>query len=223
MENTNVQTADASVIARINDLLQLDYDAVAAYALALKELDDPRLKQALEAHMADHQRHIQELERHLDRLDGMKMPLPHLSGVFKLAVQSVVALASDRKVLLAFKANEMQVRDKYMRAAESDLPIEVRDTVKRAALDEQRHYEWAVMSLEQLGADEDDADVQLTKGFKEVHARTADAVEAAERGAMSLAERARRAVKRDPVKTLVTAGLAVVGAGVILGGLARRR
>jgi hypothetical protein len=221
MEQT--KTADPTLIASINDLLQLDYDAVSAYSLALRELDSPRLKQELQAHMADHQRHIQELERHLDRLGGMKVPLPHLSGVFKLAVQAVVGAASDRKVLLAFKANEMQARDKYTRAAESDLPIEVRDTVRRAAEDEQRHYDWAVASLEQLGADEDDADVKLTKGFAQVHGRTADAIEAGERGAMNLAERARRMVRKDPVRTLVTAGLAVVGAGVVLASLARRK
>jgi hypothetical protein len=223
MKNTNTQTADATLVARLNDLLQLDQDALSAYELAIRELDSPRLKQELEAHRADHERHIQELERHLERIGGMKMPLPHLTGVFKLAVQAVVAAASDRKVLLAFKANEMQVRDKYMRAAESDLPIDIRDTVSRAAADEQRHYEWAVMSLEQLGADREDADVKATKALAQVHGRTADAVEAAERGAMNLAERARRIVKRDPVKTLVTAGLAVVGAGVLLGSLARRR
>jgi ferritin-like metal-binding protein YciE len=221
MDTTN--TTDAALVARINDLLQLDHDAVAAYTLAIKELDSPRLKQELQAHLNDHQRHIEELERHLDRIGGMKVPVPHVSGVFKLAVQAVVGAASDRKVLLAFKANEMQVRDKYMRAAEGVLPIEVRDTVGRAAQDEQRHYEWAVMSLEQLGADEDDVDVRITKGVAAVHGRTADAIEAGERAAMTLAERARRVVKNDPVKTLVTAGLAVVGAGVLLGSLARRR
>jgi rubrerythrin len=217
------KTTDAALVAKINDLLQLDHDAVAAYALAIRELDSPKLKQALEVHMGDHQRHIEELERHLDRIGGMKVPMPHVSGVFKLAVQAVVAAASDRKVLLAFKANEMQVRDKYARAAESTLPIDVRDTVRRAAEDEQRHYEWAVMSLEQLGADKDDADVKLTRGVAAVHGRTADAIEAGERAAMTLAERARRVVKNDPVKTLVTAGLAVVGAGVLLGSLVRRR
>jgi hypothetical protein len=104
------QTADATLVSQLNDLLQLDHDAVAAYSIAIRELDSPRLRSELQAHMDDHQRHIEELERHIKRLDGMTLPLPHLSGIFKLAVQSAVAAGGDRAVLLAFKANEMQVR-----------------------------------------------------------------------------------------------------------------
>jgi hypothetical protein len=222
MENT--QTADATLVAQLNDLLQLDHDAVAAYTVAIRELDSPRLKTELLAHLNDHERHIEELEGHLDRIGGIKVPVPHLSGVFKLAVQSAVAAASDRTVLLAFKANEMQVRDKYGRAAaEADLPIDIRDTVRRAAADERRHYDWAVRSLEEMGAETGDRDVKATRAFAHAHGRSADAMEAAERGAMNIAERARRAVRHNPVKTLLTAGLAVVGAGAVLGSLIRRR
>ncbi|HEX2168371.1 MAG TPA: DUF892 family protein, partial [Longimicrobiales bacterium] len=139
----STQTADATLVSQLNDLLQLDYDALAAYRVAMRELDSPRLQKDLEAHMNDHERHIEELERHIDRIGGMKMPMPHLSGVFKLAVQSAVAAGTDRAVLLAFKANEMQVRDKYARGTtEADLPIDIRDTVTRAAADERRHYDW---------------------------------------------------------------------------------
>lgn len=222
MENT--QTADATLVSQLNDLLQLDHDAVAAYKLAIAELDSPRLKSELQAHLNDHERHIEELERHIDRMGGMKMPMPHLSGVFKLAVQSAVAAGGDRAVLLAFKANEMQVRDKYGRAAEeNEMPIDVRDTVSRAAADERRHYDWAVRSLEQLGAESDDLDVKATRAFAHAHGRSADAMEAVERGAMNVTERARQAVRNDPMKTVLTAGLAIVGAGAILSGLMRRR
>lgn len=226
MDTTQIEatnTADATLIAHLNDLLQLDHDAVSAYHVAIRELDSPRLKAELHAHMNDHQRHIEELERHIDRLGGMKMPIPHLSGVFKLAVQSAVAAGSDRTVLLAFKANEMQVRDKYARAADVQMPVDVRDTVNRAADDERRHYDWAVRSLEQLGAEADDRDVKVARAFAHAHGRSADAIEAVERGAMNVAERTRRAVRRDPMKTLLAAGIAAVGAGAIIGTLLRRR
>jgi hypothetical protein len=181
------------------------------------------LRGELEQHLRDHERHIQELERHIERIGGMKVPLPHATGVFKLAVQAAAGMASDRKVLLAFKANERQVRDKYIRASEEQVPIEILDTVRRAAEDERRHYDWAVRSLERMGAAQDDPDVEVARAFSHVHGAVADATESAERGAMRLAERTRRAIRRDPVRTVVTAGLAVVGAGVILGRLARRR
>lgn len=219
----STQTADATLVAQLNDLLQLDYDAVAAYRVALAELDSPTLRQELQLHLNDHERHIEELGRHIERMGGMKMPMPHLSGVFKLAVQSAMAAASDRKVLLAFKSNEMQSRDKYARfAADVDMPVDVRDTVRRAAEDEVRHYEWAVRSLEQLGAAEDDTDVRITRGFAHVHGRSADAMEAVERGAMNVAERARQTVRHSPVKALLGAA-ALVGAGVVLNNVIRGR
>jgi hypothetical protein len=144
------------------------------------------------------------------------MPLPHATGAFKLAVQAAAALADDRKVLLAFKANEMQVRDKYARAAaRTDLSEGLHATIRRAADDERRHYDWAVRSLEAMGATEEDSDVKAAKAFAQVHGRTADAIEDVERGAMRLTERARRAARRNPVTTVVTAGLALVGAGVL--------
>lgn len=214
----------AQLVALLNDLLQLDYDAVGAYQLALRELESPRLRSDLEAHLRDHERHIEELDAQIERLDGMKMPLPHLTGAFKLAVQAAAGPGSDRAVLLAFKANEMQVRDKYNRAAErDDLPADIAALIRRAAADERRHYQWAVRSLEAMGAERDDRDVRLMRGFAHMHGRTADGVEAVERGTMHLTEHARRALSNRSVRTVVTAGLALVGAGAVLSQVVRRR
>jgi bacterioferritin (cytochrome b1) len=215
MESTGTANA-ARVVALLNDLLQLDYDAVSAYSLAIRELDSSRLITELKAHLRDHERHIEELSSHIEQLEGMKVPVPHLTGAFKLAVQAVAAPGSDRAVLLAFKANEMQARDKYHRAADTSLPADILETVRRAAADESRHYDWAVRSLEAMGASRDDLDVRATKAFAEVHGRTADAVESVERATMHVTERARRTVQNHPVRAAVTAGLAVVGAGVLL-------
>jgi hypothetical protein len=214
----------AALTALLNDLLQLDHDAVSAYGIALRELDSPHLRTQLEAHLRDHERHIEELGAHIERVGGMAMPVPHLTGAFKMAVQAAAGAGSDRAVLLAFKANEMQVRDKYARAAgRQDLPPDVLATLQRGAADEDRHYDWAVQSLEALGADRDDRDVQATRAFARVHGRTADGIEAVERGAMRLTEQARRALRNSTVRTAVTAGLAVVGAGVVLKQLVNRR
>jgi hypothetical protein len=222
MRMNDTMTDDTTLIAWLNDLLQLDHDAVAAYGIALKELDSPQLRTELQQHLADHERHIMELERHIETLGGMTVPMPHTSGVFKLAVQGAVAAGGDKAVLLAFKANEMQSRDKYARASEREMPPEIANTVRRAASDERRHYEWAVRSLEALGVSEDDLAVKATKVFAQVHGRTADAIEAVERGGMNVMEKTRRGVKRDPVKTVITAGLVMAGAGIMLAKLVRR-
>jgi hypothetical protein len=221
MKSSQMDTAQ--LVAVLNDLLQLDHDALLAYKLAIRELDSEGLKGELRTYLRDHERHIEELEEHIERLDGMKMPLPHLTGAFKLAVQAAAGPGNDRAVLLAFKANEMQVRDKYARVADMELPPDVAETVNRAAADERRHYDWAVRSLERMGASRDDRDVRATKAFAHVHGRTADAVEAVEREAMHISEHARRGLRSSSVRTVVTAGLALVGAGVVLKQMLDRR
>jgi ElaB/YqjD/DUF883 family membrane-anchored ribosome-binding protein len=95
--------------------------------------------------------------------------------------------------------------------------------MRRAAADESRHYDWAAQSLEALDASRDDLDVRATTAFAEVRGRTADGVESVERATMQVAERARRTVQNHPFRAVVTAGLAVVGAGVLLKRVLDRR
>jgi hypothetical protein len=74
-----------------------------------------------------------------------------------------------------------------------------------------------------MGADRDDRDVKVARAFAAVHGSTADGVEAVERGAMHMTEHARRALQNNSVRTVVTASLAVVGAGAVLREFLRRR
>jgi Domain of unknown function (DUF2383) len=220
MQQTHTDTG--WLVAQLNDLLQLDYDAVAAYRTTLAELDSPALRMNLQRNLDDHERHIRELGAHIDQLGGMKMAVPHFDGTFKLAVEAAVALASDRSVLLAFKTNELHVRDRYARAVEENFPPDVAATIRRAAGDERRHYDWAVRALKGLGAERTDADVSATPVFGRLHGRIADTIEAAERGAIHTAQRVRRSVSSDPWR-YVGAGLALAGAGAIMKYVLSRR
>src|ERR687896_1288018 len=108
----NTQT-DTALVSELNDLLRLDHDAVQAYPLAIRLLQNPEYKRQLEEFRADHQRHIDELSQLIRSRDGVPLELPHLpSGAFKLAVQAVGGAGGDRAVPLAFKANERQGCDK---------------------------------------------------------------------------------------------------------------
>lgn len=212
--------SEAGLVAELNDLLQLDYDAVAAYTLALNTLDDPGYRDAVRVFKAEHERHIEDLTALVRKYNGMPMPMPHLSGAFKLAVQGIGAMGNDAAVITAFKSNEVQSRDKYRRVASRQHPPEVQGVLIRAARDEQRHFDWAMRTLSELGVNTG----SVADALEQMHARTADAAEAIERGAMHAAESTRRAVNRAgaPVK-LMAAGLMVVGAAAALTVIARRR
>jgi hypothetical protein len=209
----------ALLTGELNDLLQLDHDAVAAYTLALKQLEDTGYQDAVRGFKADHERHIDELTELVRSYGGVPLPMPHLSGVFKLAVQGVGAAGSDAAVIRAFKANEVQARDKYRRAASRQHPPDIQAVLIRAARDEQRHFDWAMRTLSELGVSTDGvADV-----LEQMHARSADAVEAVERGAMQAAEYTRRSLRGAGPLGLAVAGLVLVGAAALITTALRRR
>lgn len=218
-----INESNAALSAELNDLLQLDHDAVQAYTLAIRLLGNPDARRQLEEFRADHQRHIDELSQLVRSRDGVPIELPHLpSGVFKLAVQAIGAAGGDRAVLLAFKANERQVRDKYRRAARTPHPADVTSVLARAADDEARHYEWVLETLTELGVTPESATGRLESAFEVAHARAADVMEGAERQALRAAQGAARTLRDDIINNPIGSALLAVGVGfvaaTILGG-----
>ncbi|HJU64305.1 MAG TPA: ferritin-like domain-containing protein [Gemmatimonadaceae bacterium] len=207
---------DTLLTSTLNDLLQLDVDAVQAYALAIRQLDSSVRKQTLRRYQADHKRHISALKQLIRSHGGVPVALSHIpTGPFKLAMQATGSVGGDRAVLRAFKTNERQVRDKYRRVAnQRGLPAGVVRVLKRGAADEERHYRWAEKSLQQLSAGRRTM-VGRAAGLMEVaNARAVDLIEGAERPLMTAMEATRRGVRAAvarPVRTVVAAA-AVAGA-----------
>lgn len=184
---------EAQLVAELNDLLQLDHDAVQAYGLALDGLQDERHRATLREYRADHERHVEELTRLVQSFGGIPLNLPHLpTGAFKLAVQAVGRLGGDRALLLAFKTNEGQVRAKYREHVARAHSVDVQEVLRRAADDEERHYRWVGRVLEEMGAGSDTLTGQAQGALEQVHGTVANLVEGAERRLLQQAERLRR-------------------------------
>jgi rubrerythrin len=207
---------EAELAAELNDLLKLDHDAVQAYTLAIRLLGSDAYKRQLAAFRADHERHMDELSELIRSRNATPLELPHLpSGAFKLAVQAIGAAGGDRAVLLAFKANERQVRDKYRRSARAVHPADVTSVLARAADDESRHYAWALEALEDLGVTADSATGRAEQAFEVAHARVADAVESAERQALKVAQSTARTLRDEIVDNPIGSALVAVGVGFL--------
>ena len=209
-------TASATQLAELNDLLQLDHDAVGAYDIAIEALQSKAHEATLRRYKGDHERHIRELTHLVRERGGTPVQMPHVpTGVFKLAVQKAGSLGGgDAAVLLAFKANERQVRDKYRRAAERADDPEVRSILSRNADDEAGHYAWVVEALEMLGVGEETAAGRAERAVELAHGATANVMEGAEKRGMAALE----AVRRRPFRTLALGGLALAAVA-----FARRR
>jgi bacterioferritin (cytochrome b1) len=206
-------TGSAALLAELNDLLQLDHDAVNAYSIAIKSLDNESWRESLVRYRGDHERHIQDLTAHIRSLGGVPIELPHIpTGVFKSAVQAAGAAGGDRAILLAFKSNEGQVRDKYQRAAHAGHPPETAELLRRNANDEEEHYRWVTGVLETIGAGPDTTVGKAEAAFERVHGGAATAMESVERAAMRGAEQVRRRVRETSptVKAVVGVGLAIM-------------
>jgi rubrerythrin len=220
---SELTATDPRLIGQLNDLLLLDHDAVGAYEVAIEALENPRYKQALQRFKGDHERHIQELSQLVTERGGTPLETPHVpTGVFKLAMHQAGTLAGgDRSVLLAFKANERQVRDKYRRMAESAEDLVVADVLGRGSDDESKHYGWVVGALEDLGVSSDSVLGRAEEVFETANARLVDATERVERGAMAMAEGVKRIAKRPDAGIL--AAVAAVGIGFVASRMLRRR
>jgi rubrerythrin len=215
--------SETELVAELNDLLKLDHDAVQAYTLAIRSLDNDSYRETLRQFRGDHERHIDELTRLIRAHDGMPIQLPHLpTGAFKLAVQAVAALGSDRSVLAAFKANERQVRDKYRRVARENHTADVTTVLARAADDESRHYAWVLETLEDLGFSSDSVAGQAERAFEVAHKGVADTLEGAERKMLQGIESSRRAFKRAGSRRGIATALLTVGTGLVAAELFRR-
>lgn len=191
---------EATLVTELNDLMQLDHDAVQAYGLAIEGLDDAQRRQTLMRFRGDHERHIRELTELIREHEGVPIHLPHIpTGPMKLAVQAVGNMGNDREVLLAFRSNERQVRDKYRRMADHSHSPDVAEVLSRAAADEERHYNWVSQELEQMGVEPDSGLGKAVDAFETGHARSADMIESAERMVMRGAEQ----VRRSPLPALV--------------------
>jgi rubrerythrin len=141
------------IIDGLNDLLQLDHDALGGYDIAIEKLEDRDHASQISGFRMDHERHIRELNELIAELGGTPTNEPHATGPLKQAMQSLGALAGDRGTLIAWRANELQVRAKYDSYASraNRWPENVKRVIDQAALDEERHYHWVANVLQQMG------------------------------------------------------------------------
>lgn len=187
----NTRWDAATLQADLTDLLQLEFDALASYAVALAGLRRPDLRETLEAFRRDHDEHVRTLSAQIRALGGVPLSLPHIpTGLLKLGVQAVGLMGGDRAVLLGFVSNEWQSREKYARYAARPYPAAVAALLERHAADEARHYEWACGALEELGCGANTAVGRTAQAFARFHGTSADAVEAFGRGVLEVTIRA---------------------------------
>lgn len=138
------------LINRLNDLLMLDHDAVDAYEQAIDRLKSAICRDKLREFQNDHRRHITDLKKCVQDLEGVPKDRTDLKGFFIKGMTAIQAMVGDEMALKAMQTNERLTNKQYQDALNDlSLPDDVRTIVARNRADEARHLEWINQALSQ--------------------------------------------------------------------------
>lgn len=133
-----VRTDD--IIELLNDLIQLDVDAVEAYGQAVKHMEYPDIRKRFLDFQDDHRNHVRDLTAMVRQLNGDPLkPTPDLKGYLLEGFTALRSLASTKGSLEAMRSNERLTNRKYQEAAALELPEEVMRLIKTNLSQEIRH------------------------------------------------------------------------------------
>ena len=141
--------ANQDILNELNDLIALDYDAIAAYGEAVDRLKDPTCKTELRRFMSDHERHVRDLSALVTQMGGTPRTKGDVKQVLTQGMVVIRSITGDKGILKAMKQNEDQTNARYEKAMQMEgLPPDVRSVIERNLSDERRHRSWIVGQLD---------------------------------------------------------------------------
>lgn len=142
---------ETAFIDTLKDLIELDFDAVAAYQAAIARLTDPVTRDKLGEFMSDHQRHIQQLSRLVRDQGDMPPTDKDVKAVLTQGKVVIGQLAGDKGILMAMRSNEDDTNRAYDQALRrTDIPPAAEGILKQNLADERRHRSWIESRLNQF-------------------------------------------------------------------------
>jgi uncharacterized protein DUF2383 len=144
------------VVALLNRLIHLHYDAIEACKTAAAHVADPRDRAQLLLALEDHREHVDELAVVVRNLGGepaspgdMRLVRGRLSSVPAIAVPTpspsspASSAELEHALLEAFRRNEEGARAAYEDAASlPGVPLDVLAALERNLADERKHLAW---------------------------------------------------------------------------------
>lgn len=143
--------ADTKNVAKhLNNLIQLDYDAIAAYDAAIERLENPDYETKLREFRDDHLAHVEKLGELVQAQGSEPASSSDMKKVLTKGQVVVGGLVGDGAILEAMKLNEDQTNSMYEAEAAEDMPPEVHQALKRGLADERRHRAWIQKTLAEI-------------------------------------------------------------------------
>jgi uncharacterized protein (TIGR02284 family) len=131
------------VVSVLNNLIELDYDAIEAYKAAIDRLSGLSDKQQLGEFLADHRRHVTELSLIVRNFGSEPRKHGDIKQVLTKGKVVLGGLIGERSVFEAMKSNEDDTNRIYEKATnEPGMPVDVLAVLERNLADERRHRAW---------------------------------------------------------------------------------
>jgi uncharacterized protein (TIGR02284 family) len=137
------------VIALLNRLIALDYDAIEGYKAAIERLSADGDRMRLTDFLGDHRRHVAELGLIVRNLGGEPTSHGDIKQVVARGKVVLGGLAGDGSVLDAVRSNEEQIERAYAQTlAQPGIPMDVRSVIEKNLAEERGHGEWLVRRID---------------------------------------------------------------------------
>ena len=137
---------------KLNDLIQLDHDAIEAYEAAIERLDSAEYRARMQEFCDDHRRHTSELGAQVRLLGGTPKQKGDFMAMLTKGKVVIGNLAEDRGILMAMNANEKVTNETYEHVLEKLAGhADLEPLVRRNLEDERRHKAWIETALEAMG------------------------------------------------------------------------
>ncbi len=131
------------IVHLLNNLIELDFDAIEAYEAAIARLTDAHDQESLRAFMGDHMRHTKELAVRVRELGGEPKNRADIKQVLTKGKVVLAGLIGDVAILWAMRSNEDDTNKAYEKAVEQQgLPSQLRNLLEQNLNDERRHRAW---------------------------------------------------------------------------------
>lgn len=142
MTTTSIGKEDEFEIA-VQNLVELDYDAIEAYNTAINKLENKEFKSKLEEFKKDHERHVKELSDLLKK-HNIKVPEgPDLKQWLTKGKVIIGNLLGDKAILSAMISNEIDTNAAYENINNrEDIWEDAKEILKRGLKDEKSHKAW---------------------------------------------------------------------------------
>jgi len=148
------------LVKLLNSLIELDYDAIEVYQVAIEKLGDAMEKAQLRVFVKDHERHVAQLRAIVVGAHEKTAEKGDFKAVLSKGRILLGSLAGDRAILAAIMSNENAINAAYERATQrDDLPRELREALMANLADERRHLAYMEARLAAMGSQQEESSV----------------------------------------------------------------